>query len=262
MEMAQIIFVATARNARALHGDAFIALAINLFQSALFVLAFMMMYSVFSPGGAAMSPIRGDFMVFIMTGVIMYMTQIKTTTAVQMADGPTAPMMQHAPMNTFIAIFSQAFSALYIQIISSTLIMGAYHVLFNPIKIHDPVGFAIMFVLAWLSGLGLGLIFMAFKPWAPSLIQNLSQVYQRINMFASGKFYVGNMLSGLMLPAFAWNPLFHIVDQTRGAIFINYVPYNSSMLYPAVVAAGLIIFGLIAEAYTRRYASMSWNKRV
>lgn len=47
---------------------------------------------------------RGDFMIYIMTGVFLFMTHTKTLSAVVMSEGPASPMMQHAPMNTAIAI--------------------------------------------------------------------------------------------------------------------------------------------------------------
>ena len=73
-----------------------------------------------------------------------------------------------------------------------------------------------MVVLAWMSGIAVGLVFMAAKPWAPGPIGLLSMVYQRANMVASGKMFVANSLPPFMLSMFDWNPLFHIIDQTRG----------------------------------------------
>jgi len=118
-----------------------------------------------------------------------------------------------------------------------------------------------MFLLAWLSGVGVGLVFLAIKPWAPSVATIGSQIYSRANMIASGKMFVANMLPPSMLALFDWNPLFHAIDQGRGFIFVNYFPNNTSILYPLYVTAGLIMVGLMGEFYTRKHASLSWSAR-
>jgi ABC-type polysaccharide/polyol phosphate export permease len=39
-------------------------------------------------------------------------------------------------------------------------------------------------------------------------------------------------MPGYMLVFFDWNPLFHLIDQTRGFVFNNYFPHHSSIEYP------------------------------
>jgi len=46
--------------------------------------------------------IRGDFLVYIMSGIFLFMTHTKTMQGAFASEGPSSPMMQHAPMNTVI----------------------------------------------------------------------------------------------------------------------------------------------------------------
>ena len=85
--------------------------------------------------------------------------------------------------------------------------------------------------------------------------------YQRANMIASGKMFVVNTLPTFMMNMFDWNPLFHIIDQTRGFVFINYTPHRTSLEYPYYVGLALLMIGLMAEFYTRQYASSSWEAK-
>ena len=78
-------------------------------------------------------------------------------------------------------------------------------------------------------------------------------------MFASGKMFVANSLPTYLVAFFAWNPLFHIIDQGRGYMFINYNPLKSSMTYPIVVSIIFLIVGLIGESQTRKHVSLSWT---
>ncbi|MCB1338281.1 MAG: ABC transporter permease [Maritimibacter sp.] len=254
----EVIYHATVRHLRKSHSNALAALAINMMQSVMLVLVFYLMYAVIGLRG---NMIRGDFLLYIMSGIFLYMTQVKTMGAIVGSEGPASPMMQHAPMNTFVAIASAALSQLYIQVLSIVVILYVYHIAFTPITIYDPVGAFGMLLLAWYSGIGIGLIFLAIKPWFPQFASVGSSIYARANMIASGKMFLANSTPYYILAFFTWNPLFHIIDQARGFAFINYNPHNSNWLYPLLVSVALMMIGLMAEAYTRKHVSMSWSAR-
>ncbi len=168
-------------------------------------------------------------------------------------------MMNHAPMNTTISITSAALGCLYIQTLSLVVVLFVYDVVAGPIEILDPVGAYGMVLLSWFSGVAVGLVFLAIKPWFPGFVGIASQVYARANMIASGKMFVANTLPGYMLAMFDWNPLFHCIDQARGFVFINYNPHYSSVSYPLYVSLALIMVGLMGEFYTRKHVSASWG---
>lgn len=234
------------------------SLVLNMLQAVIFVLAFFVMFSLLGLKGAA---IRGDFLLYIMSGIFLFMTHTKTMGAVVGAEGPASPMMKHAPMNTAIAILAAALSTLYIQMLSLLMILFVYHVAFTPVVIEQPMGALGMLLLGWFSGLGVGLVFLSIKPWYPNLVSVLNTVYARVNMIASGKMFVANSLPNFMLAMFDWNPLFHQIDQARGFVFINYTPRNTSVEYPLYVALVLLTIGLMGEFYTRRQASLSWGSK-
>ena len=118
-----------------------------------------------------------------------------------------------------------------------------------------------MVLLAWLSGVAIGMVFRAAKPWQPELIGIVSMVYSRANMIASGKMFVANTLPPKLLAYFSWNPLFHVIDQARGFVFINYNPHNSTIAYPIYVCIACLMVGLMGEFYTKQHASLSWGAR-
>ena len=78
-------------------------------------------------------------------------------------------------------------------------------------------------------------------------------------MIASGKMFVANTMPTFLLSMFDWNPLFHIIDQTRGFVFINYVPRNSNLEYPFYFTLAMLMIGLMAEFVTRNSVSLSWS---
>ena len=254
----ELIYHNTVRQVRQTNGNAFMALIMSMLKAVIFVGAFYFMFTVLGLRGSA---IRGDFLLYIMSGIFLYMTHNAGLSSVLGAESSTSPMMKHAPMNTAIAIASSALSALYVQVLSLMVLLFIYHVAFTPIYIPDPIGAFAMLLLAWLAGCSIGLVLLALKPWMPGVVGVFSTVYQRANMIASGKMFVANSLPATMLAMFDWNPLFHAIDQARGFMFLNYNPHNSSIIYPVCVALTLIMIGLLGEFFTRRHASLSWSAR-
>jgi ABC-type polysaccharide/polyol phosphate export permease len=254
----QLIFHIAVRNVRKSNGNAVLGLFMTMLQSVIMVAIFYFMFSLLGMKGNA---IRGDFMLYVMSGVFMFMTHTKAIGAVSGAEGPTSPMMQHAPMNPIVSIAGAALSSLYQQILSAAVILLFYHTMFAPITIHQPVGVLAMMLLSWFSGVGIGMIFLSAKPWQPEAVGVLSTVFQRANMIASGKMFVANAAPPRIRNWFDWNPLFHTIDQGRGYMFLNYEPRYTSIEYPIYVALVCMMIGLMGEFYTRKHASLSWSAK-
>ena len=161
----ELVYHGIVRETRKSHGNAIIGLFMNMLQTIVFVLAFYVMFSVLGLRGAA---IRGDFLLYIMSGIFLFLTHTKALGSVVGSDGPASPMMKHAPMNTSIAIMSAALSSLYIQLLSLAFILFVYHVAVTPIHIEDPIGVMGMILLSWFTGVAIGMCLLALKPWLPS----------------------------------------------------------------------------------------------
>lgn len=251
-----LIFHNTVRSVRRGHANALIGLINNIVQTLIFFAIFYALYGLLGMRGAA---VRGDYVLYLLSGVFVFMTNTKTMGAVSGAEGPAGAMMLHAPMTTAVSIASSALAALYTQVLSIGAILAGYHLAFTPVTIQDPIGFMAMVLLAWFSGGCIGLVVLAAKPWAPGLVGFAAALYARSNMIFSGKMFVANSLSYTWLKFFDWNPLFHIIDQARGFMFINYYPHNSTISYPVYVSIALLMIGLMGEFYSRRHVSASWT---
>ena len=254
----ELIYHSVVRSVRSKHNNALIAIGLNMLQVIVFVLVFYIMFTVLKMRSSA---VRGDFLLYVMSGIFLFMCHVKAVGAVAGAEGPTSGMLQHAPLNTAITISSAALGVLYIQVLTMFVILFGYHVAVTPITIDQPAAAMGMVLLSWFTGCAVGLCFMALKPWAPAATGVASTIYQRANMIASGKMFLANSLPGFMLPIFDWNPLFHTIDQSRGFVFVNYNPHFSHWPYALWVGMALTMVGLMGEFYTRRHASASWSAR-
>lgn len=224
--MLELIYHSIVRDVRRTHSNALVGLAMNILQTVMLVITFYAMFYLLGMRGNA---IRGDFLLYIMSGIFLFQCHTK------------------------------ALSTLYLQLLSLFCVLFIYHVMFTPLVIEYPIGAMAMLLAAWLTGVGIGMVFLAIKPWAPNIVKLMVTIYTRGSMIASGKMFVANSLPASMLVLFDWNPLFHTIDQARGYIFLHYNPHFSSSTYPYFIAVCLLVLGMMGEFFTHRSASLSWS---
>ncbi|PRY75681.1 ABC-type polysaccharide/polyol phosphate export permease [Yoonia maritima] len=252
----ELIYHVTVRTVRGGNRNAVVGLVITVLQSMVMVAVFLLMYMVI---GMRSSPIRGDFLLYIMSGVLLFRAHIQTVKAVQGAGGALAPMMLYAPMNPIVTMTSAALAELYQQTLSIIIVLTIYHCAFTPISIDNPIGAMGMLLLAWFSGIGVGIVFLAITPWFPRTMGIVGQMYRRLNMIASGKMFLVNSLPASMIAMFDWNPLFHIIDQNKGFVFLHYNPHFTTISYPLYVSLTLLVIGMMGMFFTRQHVSASWS---
>ena len=113
--MLELIHHATVRLIRQSQRNPVLGLLKNILRTVILVAVFYLMITLL---GGRPNAIRGDFVLYLMSGVFLYMTHTRAMGAVFDSEGPTSSMMLHAPMNTVIAICSAALSSLYLQFLS------------------------------------------------------------------------------------------------------------------------------------------------
>lgn len=242
--MAELIFNWAVRNLSIADRNPAISVIKGVLQSLVMIAVFYAMFNILGMRGTA---VRGDFMMYLLSGIVCFLTHNATMSAVAGSPGPEDPMMKHAPMNPTIAICSAALGALYKQVLSIGLLLFVYHAVTGNVAIHNFMGTLGMFMLSWFSGLCVGTAFLGLRQHAPAFVQIAQLIYRRANMIFSGKMFLANSLPGTMLAMFDWNPLFHIIDQTRGFIFVNYNPHFSNVGYPLKVSIAVLVLGMIFE---------------
>lgn len=255
---AELVFHAVVRNVRSTHSNAVLAIGINILQIVVLATVF---YLIMSFMGTRVAKIRGEFVLYVLSGVFLFMMHVKTVGAVAGVGAGNNAMMLHSPMNVLVMLLATAFGALYMQVVSLLIILFIYSVAVSPLEIQDPGGAFAMLLLAWFTGCAVGLVLMALAPWFPTVTTMIKNIYRRLNMVFSGKMFVANALGGGILMMFAWNPLFHIIDQCRGFVFRNYYPRNTNWEYPLWVGIALVMIGLLGVFFTKKHVSNSWNAR-
>ena len=84
--MFELTYHVAVRSIRKSQGNAIFGLAMNIFQTVLLILVFYFMMTFMGMRGNA---VRGDFVLYLMSGIFLYMTHSKAMGAVMGADNST-----------------------------------------------------------------------------------------------------------------------------------------------------------------------------
>ncbi len=252
----ELLYHSIVRDIRKQSGGAALGLGVVIAQNLVMLAVFALLYTVL---GVRSLAIRGDFVVFMLTGIFLFLTHNRAIKSVMNSSSPVDAMNLHPSMNTLLAIATSALSGLYMQLLTIGLILFVVSIFRGGLEFYNPAGLLFPYFMAWASGVGVGMLFLVASPFAPKVVPIISQLYRRANMITSGKMLPANYMSAGMVKWFAWNPLFHAIDQERGAAFVNYFPHRSNMEYPVIFTLVAIMFGLMVEAWLRKNMSASWG---
>ena len=253
LEFVELVYQSVVREVRTQSGNATFGILKEVMNIALFM---GMFYIFFTFMGRSIA-IRGDFMMFLLTGIILMLTHMKAISSVKGASNATSSIMQHAPMTVILSILASAFAGLYFQFVAVSIVILVLWIFGTNLEIDNPAALALPIFFSWASGLGVGMIFMMITPFAPGIIKPFVTLYMRAQMITSGKFIPAAYMPAAMIPFFDWNPLFHCIDQARLATFVNYNTEVSNMSYPIWFTAGTILIGLMGEFWARQNLSKS-----
>lgn len=191
--------------------------------------------------------LRGDALTFVLTGLAIFIMHKKTLQAVQNAVKSNHNMLLHRPASTTVFIWGGAIGRFYNTAMMIVIVFAAKYFLTGVFDINNVFGCISMLLLAWLLGIGVGMIFH-YVHYYVSWIGIFSRAWARTMLWTSGLFFAANNIPRMYLPYLDWNPMLHIIDQSRGYAFVNYTPHNTTLTYPIVVTAIVFLIGRFLEA--------------
>ncbi len=249
----ELIYHSVVREVRTQSGNATFGILKELGFLITFIGFFYLIFAFLGRGAA----IRGDFMMFLLSGVALLIIHMKAITSVRTALNATSPIMQHAPMTVMLSILAKAFGGLYMQAVAFLILLIALWIFGMDLTVENPPALLLPIILSWASGIAIGMVLMTISPVAPAAVALFAQLYVRAQMITSGKFIPAGYMPTKLVSWFDWNPLFHTIDQARLAIFINYNKEVTSIYYPLWFTAGFLVLGLMGELWARRNLSKS-----
>ncbi len=190
--------------------------------------------------------IRGEFGFYILSGVSLFLMHNKVIGALLDKKG-NDPMLAILSISRGMMIVGSIIHVVYMQFIITALLFMALVIYYGNIPVFNWNMLIFCYLINILWSVSLGSLFLALSPLSEYVITKISMVYRRVGMVTSGKMIPGNLLGlmGKFKGLFLINPLFHLIDQTRGALFQHYVPFVSNIYYPIQMSAAVFIVSSI-----------------
>ena len=253
-----LLYHTTVRNIRKESANPIIAVVNQILTALVLVVVFLFFIRILGMRSLA---IRGNEVQFIMAGIFLFLVHNGALGAGGSIGSQRNALNLHTHVTHFMSLFAAGFAQLYISILAATICLGLSHIILEPVEFHRFSGFAFAFFMAWISGLSIGYFFNAIMPFAPRIVALIQTFYSRGNMIFSGKMTLANSLPAMMLPYFLWNPLFHIIDYSRGESFINYTPRVTNINYPIYLTIIVFILAMMLQKNADKKVSASWGAR-
>ncbi|GAA5124121.1 ABC transporter permease [Luteolibacter yonseiensis] len=115
---------------------------------------------------------------------------------------------------------------------------------------------AICYLLTWLSGCGLGLIFGVGAAHYNE-VEKILLVIQRPLLFVSAVMFPISAMPGQAQEWLLWNPLVHTIELSRKALFPLYHAEGANLLYPAIFAIVTTAVGLTLFQLNRNFLTQN-----
>lgn len=243
-----LIWALVVRNLREASGGAAIGFMRGVLMALAFCLIFYVAIKFFGLGGLT---VRGDIMIFILIGVGFFFAMKFTMVAAMKAMQSSWKMAAHPHLSPILFVYADSIAVFYNWFLAIVLIYVGNGLATGSWELQEPVMFFPIFFLTWLTGMALGMV-VGFLVFYFSWAMLLKRVLFKLMFFTSGKFTNANVLPGDLLAIMKWNPLFHLIDQMRGAAFVNYNAHHTNMTYPTIFCFGLLLFGHLLYDYMLR----------
>jgi ABC-type polysaccharide/polyol phosphate export permease len=247
----QLVYSLVVRDLRTEHKNAALGILISVAQP---LVAGLVFYFFITFMGGGFAKVRGDYMTFVLLGFVIFFMHVRTVN--QVANALREDMLNHQRLSPFLLVSVKGISSAYKIVLALIILIAANYLARDVYEMQNLLLFLSAVFWCWIGGVAVGMVFLAanrYLSWGPLL----QTAYVRIMFFTSGKFFVANQLPGFMRPFMDWNPLFHLLDQSRSAAFVNYTARTTSMDYAIIVFLVLLVIAMLVENYVRRNYSQS-----
>ncbi len=197
--------------------------------------------------------IHADVASFVATGMLPYVIFRQTITAMSRAMA-TARSLRHLSVNTSDILTASAALEMLNAIGLFAIIFTIIGLWFGLPLIQNPLGLITSLVLCGLLAAGFGR-FCAVLIQLSDAAARIIPIALRPLFWISGIFFVASELASPVLNVLWWNPLLHVTELLRSAVFTG---YQSRMADPAFVlacATGFYILSLTLQRAARQNAA-------
>jgi capsular polysaccharide transport system permease protein len=188
---------------------------------------------------------------FLITGILPWQTFLHTMKSVQSAATKNKNLLSLpiiTPLDLVLASAVKELCVYSIVFFALALTSSYYEGVGFP---RFPLGIILLYLAAWLMGIGYGLICVpALRMFPPA--KWLLTPLLRVGFWTSGLYFVMATLPTTTWPYMTWNPMLHVNELMRTYWFTTYNTPVGSPAYIIECLCGMLLLGLMLERYIRR----------
>jgi capsular polysaccharide transport system permease protein len=188
---------------------------------------------------------------FIATGMLPFLFFMNTYSRTSSALRFTGGMLAHPSIKPLDLVFSATFLQAALDFTILVIFIIAIILYGDIVRIQNPLEVGFCILMLWCTGLGLGMAIHAFSQrfhW----VRLLGWAVVRKLFFASGLFFVPEMLPSWLEKLAMYNPLLNIVMVIRSNFSRFVHTPGLSLSYGVKWCLAVLLFGFMAHTSTRR----------
>lgn len=197
------------------------------------------------------SPLGGSVAMLVLTGLFPYALFSNISTQLMNAVEANKVLLSYPHVTPFDVMVSRAILEVLTQVVVFVfvLLILAVQGLWD-LKIDDPLRVLIVVFVGAGLGTGMGLINAALAFKFPSYAQTYG-IIMRPMYFLSGIFFVAGYMSKDIQQILYYNPVAHLIEWFRSAIYVNYESPFLSVGYIVNFTITVLFFGLLLLRFNR-----------
>lgn len=187
--------------------------------------------------------------VFLGVGAIINSLFVEITNRSIKAIEANSTLFNYRPIRPIDTVIARMLLETILHMSVFTVLAGLFWFFGGDVEVHDlPTLLLVFFLLAMLA-CGIGILYMLVTD-AYSDADKVLPMLNRPLFFISGVFFSVKNIPPEYGALFLWNPLFHAIELTRGAVASSYHVEGVSLTYLAMCAMGSLTFAM--ALYHRR----------
>lgn len=192
-----------------------------------------------------------DTPAFIATGVLPYVLFRYTITSMSRITSTHRHLVHFGNVRISDLLFAAALLEVLNAIVIFAMVWLLITVIFEPVPVQNPLEFVNGLLLTAIFGTAVGR-FSAILGMVSETAKRMVPVVLRPMFWISGIFFTVSELPSGLLPYLQWNPLLHVIEITRSAVFLDYTSYFANVAVPLSVSAVFLIASYVMQTAFRR----------
>ena len=212
-----------------------------LLEPSAFVAIFALMFAY----GNQMRPSGMPVVPFLITGFAPFLLFRSTMSQTMGAIEPNRILLTFPQVTPTDLVLARALLEVATLTVVFFLLLAVAHMLGFDIKVENPLGMLLVLGCLAMTGLGLGAFFAALTPFIRSMPQIVGMVAGRPLFFLSGLFFTAEMLPSTIREVLLLNPLLHMIEWLRSAVFVEFESQYASLEFAFGAALSICCLGLL-----------------